>query len=184
MKLSPETCAAAAMHVFLRCHGRSHDAPHHQRVSRRKIMRPPLHVPTAAAILRCRYCGVRSNLTIDHVRPTSKGGDWSWENLVTACVKCNGKKGDSTLKQLGWKLKKQPQACLAARPLLHACTLPTSWPVAYDASSTCLHDTRPLHSFLCTCVRCSGYQGRAYATTGHRRAHGRPCPERSFRSSS
>ena len=57
-----------------------------------------------------RYCGVRSNLTIDHVRPTSKGGDWSWENLVTACVKCNGKKGDSTLKQLGWKLKKQPQA--------------------------------------------------------------------------
>ncbi len=61
------------------------------------------------AILRRRYCGVRSNLTIDHVRPTSKGGDWSWENLVTACVKCNGKKGDSTLKQLGWKLKKQPQ---------------------------------------------------------------------------
>ena len=53
---------------------------------------------------------MRSNLTIDHVRPTSKGGDWSWENLVTACVKCNGKKGDSTLKQLGWKLKKQPQA--------------------------------------------------------------------------
>ena len=52
---------------------------------------------------------MRSNLTIDHVRPTSKGGDWSWENLVTACVKCNGKKGDSTLKQLGWKLKKQPQ---------------------------------------------------------------------------
>ena len=60
-----------------------------------------------------RYCGVRSNLTIDHVRPTSKGGDWSWENLVTACVKCNGKKGDSTLKQLGWKLKKQPQVALA-----------------------------------------------------------------------
>ena len=72
--------------------------------------------------LPCRYCGVRSNLTIDHVRPTSKGGDWSWENLVTACVKCNGKKGDSTLKQLGWKLKKQPQVC--ARLSVCPCLMP------------------------------------------------------------
>jgi 5-methylcytosine-specific restriction endonuclease McrA len=42
------------------------------------------------------------------VSPLSKGGGWSWDNLVTACVKCNGKKGNSTLKQLGWKLLKQP----------------------------------------------------------------------------
>lgn len=41
---------------------------------------------------RARYCGVRTNLTVDHVVPLSKGGKWAWENLVTACTRCNGKK--------------------------------------------------------------------------------------------
>ena len=45
---------------------------------------------------------------MDHVKPVSKGGLWEWSNLVTACNKCNGKKGSKTLKQLGWKLKKIP----------------------------------------------------------------------------
>ena len=40
----------------------------------------------------CRYCGVRQNLTVDHVVPLSKGGKWAWENLVTACTRCNGQK--------------------------------------------------------------------------------------------
>ncbi len=57
----------------------------------------------------CRYCGTRSALTIDHVVPLSKGGKWVWENLVTACTKCNGKKGSKSLKQLGWKLKQKPK---------------------------------------------------------------------------
>lgn len=56
-----------------------------------------------------RYCGSQSNLTIDHVVPLSKGGKWVWENLVTACTKCNGKKGSKSLKQLGWKLKNTPK---------------------------------------------------------------------------
>ncbi|RLE00111.1 MAG: HNH endonuclease [Aquificota bacterium] len=41
---------------------------------------------------RCAYCGktLRDNeLTIDHVVPRSKGGKWTWENLVTCCVRCN-----------------------------------------------------------------------------------------------
>ena len=59
----------------------------------------------------CRYCGTRSALTIDHVVPLSKGGKWVWENLVTACTKCNGKKGSKSLKQLGWKLKQKPKVC-------------------------------------------------------------------------
>lgn len=33
-----------------------------------------------------------------------------WENLVTACTKCNSKKGSKSLKQLGWKLKNKPKA--------------------------------------------------------------------------
>lgn len=35
---------------------------------------------------------MRTNLTVDHVVPLSKGGKWAWENLVTACTRCNGKK--------------------------------------------------------------------------------------------
>ena len=65
-----------------------------------------------------RYCGVKANLTIDHVVPLSKGGKWVWENLVTACCKCNGKKGSKSLKQLGWKLKAKPRVRACA-----ACTL-------------------------------------------------------------
>lgn len=57
----------------------------------------------------CQYCGSKSNLTLDHVIPQSKGGPNSWTNLVTACSPCNTKKGDKTLKQLKWKLAKQPK---------------------------------------------------------------------------
>ena len=58
----------------------------------------------------CQYCGSKKNLTLDHVVPMSKGGGTSWENLVTACSKCNQKKGDKLLKELGssMKLKKEP----------------------------------------------------------------------------
>ncbi|KAK9839451.1 hypothetical protein WJX81_002968 [Elliptochloris bilobata] len=56
----------------------------------------------------CQYCGVRQNLTVDHVVPLSKGGKWAWENLVTACTRCNGRKGDKSLKQLGWRLETKP----------------------------------------------------------------------------
>lgn len=57
----------------------------------------------------CAYCGSKSNLTVDHVVPLSKGGPKAWENVVTACERCNSKKGDKTLKQMGWKLKTKPQ---------------------------------------------------------------------------
>lgn len=57
---------------------------------------------------------------MDHVVPLSKGGKWVWENLVTACSKCNGKKGSKSLKQLGWTLKQRPKArCAASRHSLH-----------------------------------------------------------------
>lgn len=30
-------------------------------------------------------------LTLDHIIPRSRGGEETWENLVTACVRCNVK---------------------------------------------------------------------------------------------
>ena len=32
----------------------------------------------------CQYCGAKSNLTIDHVIPSSRGGEWRYDNLVAA----------------------------------------------------------------------------------------------------
>ncbi|MBA0751935.1 hypothetical protein Gogos_000822, partial [Gossypium gossypioides] len=58
----------------------------------------------------CQYCSARDNLTIDHVLPVARGGEWKWENLVTACAKCNSKKGQKTLKEANMKLIKVPKA--------------------------------------------------------------------------
>jgi 5-methylcytosine-specific restriction endonuclease McrA len=56
----------------------------------------------------CQYCGSRSNLTVDHVVPRSKGGASSWENIVASCAPCNRRKGSALLRQAGMKLIKQP----------------------------------------------------------------------------
>lgn len=57
---------------------------------------------------RCQYCGSASDLTIDHVIPKSRNGKDTWENLVTACNKCNHKKGNRTPYEAGMPLKKEP----------------------------------------------------------------------------
>ncbi|XP_057722901.1 uncharacterized protein LOC130936764 [Arachis stenosperma] len=58
----------------------------------------------------CQYCSSHENLTIDHVVPTARGGEWTWENLVTACSKCNSKKGQKTLEEAKMTLNKIPKA--------------------------------------------------------------------------
>jgi 5-methylcytosine-specific restriction endonuclease McrA len=45
---------------------------------------------------RCQYCGQRfssHDLTFEHVVPRTMGGKTTWENILTACVPCNTKKG-------------------------------------------------------------------------------------------
>ncbi len=57
---------------------------------------------------QCVYCGSPKQLTIDHVVPKSKGGKSTWTNLVTACHRCNVKKGDKFLEQAGMSLRIKP----------------------------------------------------------------------------
>ena len=48
---------------------------------------------------RCLYCGrqcSRTELTRDHVLPTSRGGTDRWENVATSCAPCNVRKADSS----------------------------------------------------------------------------------------
>lgn len=57
---------------------------------------------------QCQYCGRTDGLTIDHVIPKSQGGGDTWENLVTACTRCNNKKANRTPEQAGMQLRRKP----------------------------------------------------------------------------
>lgn len=56
----------------------------------------------------CVYCGKQSDLTLDHVMPKSRGGKTHWENLVTACKRCNSEKGSSTPEEAKMHLRIKP----------------------------------------------------------------------------
>jgi 5-methylcytosine-specific restriction endonuclease McrA len=48
---------------------------------------------------RCQYCGQKRaapELTLDHITPRSRGGRSAPDNLATACVACNTRKGNRT----------------------------------------------------------------------------------------
>lgn len=60
----------------------------------------------------CQYCGIqpgRSQLTVDHVMPRSRGGQTIWENVVTACRECNHRKGGRTPEEANMLLMSVPR---------------------------------------------------------------------------
>jgi HNH endonuclease len=55
----------------------------------------------------CAYCGeqfAERDLQCEHILPLSRGGAWSWTNLVAACGTCNGRKGARTPEEAGMPL--------------------------------------------------------------------------------
>lgn len=94
------------------------------RFSRRNIFERDKHT--------CQYCRKRlskSELTIDHVVPQSKGGKDTWENLALACVTCNVQKANRTPKQANMPLIKKPvkPAWLPAMGIRIPTTQLSSW---------------------------------------------------------
>ena len=101
-----------------------------------KVIYPSFHVPTVIRLRKyikvpykeipltrrnlmyrdhfaCQYCGAKTNdLTIDHVIPSSRGGNDTWDNVVACCQKCNVKKGNRTPKEAGMHLLKHPRTPL------------------------------------------------------------------------
>ena len=41
---------------------------------------------------RCYYCGKNKKLTLDHIKPLSRGGKHELSNIVPACKECNNSK--------------------------------------------------------------------------------------------
>lgn len=59
----------------------------------------------------CLYCGehfLASQLSRDHVTPLSQGGTDSWNNVVSACRRCNNHKAGHTPEQSGMQLLAVP----------------------------------------------------------------------------
>jgi 5-methylcytosine-specific restriction endonuclease McrA len=58
---------------------------------------------------RCVYCGAAAT-SLDHVIPKSRGGPHTWDNVVSACARCNHTKADRGIAELGWRLRRLPVA--------------------------------------------------------------------------
>lgn len=81
----------------------------------RMIIRPRLIVPLSRhEVFRrdnytCQYCGRRNvDFTLDHVIPRKDGGSHSWENVVTACINCNHRKGSRSVREASMELLTRP----------------------------------------------------------------------------
>jgi len=81
------------VHPIIALHGaaRVNLFEHEPAVSKGKLLRRDR--------MTCAYCGLRfpeRDLQCEHIVPDSRGGAWSWMNLVTACAWCNGRKAART----------------------------------------------------------------------------------------
>ncbi len=63
---------------------------------------------------QCQYCGSHEDLTFDHLIPRSRGGQTTWENVLTACSPCNLRKADRSLRDVGMRPHHMPW-----RPSVH-----------------------------------------------------------------
>lgn len=69
----------------------------------------------------CAYCGVcpggkkrrrilsKSDFTVDHILPISRGGKNTWGNTICACPMCNQRKGNRTPHEANMKLLWEPK---------------------------------------------------------------------------
>jgi 5-methylcytosine-specific restriction endonuclease McrA len=86
---------------------------------------------------RCCYCAPSvgrhpaKDLTYDHVLPRSRGGQTTWENIVTACRRHNTLKDDRTPAEAGLHMHFQPHKPrvlpMTAPFLVDLASMPEQW---------------------------------------------------------
>lgn len=92
-------------------------------------------VTKRAIVLRdgscCQYCLKEfpsSELTKEHIIPTSRGGKTTWTNIVAACKPCNNRKADRTPEEAGMVLARRPvELSIHTRHRMHAGKFNPSW---------------------------------------------------------
>ena len=76
-------------------------------IHRRKLSRREVFVRDG---YRCQYCAKYTrDLTLDHVVPRSRGGLHTWENVASACKKCNHRKAGRTPREANMRLLSRPR---------------------------------------------------------------------------
>ncbi len=104
-----------ALHLALRSAERVFVVPSIIRM--RYFIRRPRPVPRlsrrevfARDRFACQYCGVSTaDLTLDHILPRHRGGEHTWENLVSACRHCNHRKAGRTPEEARMTLRRSPR---------------------------------------------------------------------------
>lgn len=98
---SENTTIARPMVIRLITYVRIPRDTHRRKITRRAVF--------ARDDWTCQYCGSRTQLTVDHVVPRSKGGTSTWDNIVASCAPCNRRKGNLLPRQVGMRLTKPPR---------------------------------------------------------------------------
>lgn len=87
----------------------------------------------------CIYCGVepgmlqkgkvltKSDFTIDHILPKSRGGKDNWSNTACACAACNHRKGNRLPHEAGMKLRWEPKTPRTSYLVIALGTGPSVW---------------------------------------------------------
>lgn len=85
----------------------------------------------------CIYCGYeafgseKSNMTVDHIIPQSKGGPDTWSNTACACFECNQRKADKSPTEAGMKLLWEPKRPRTDYTIVSG-KIPASWKIYFE----------------------------------------------------
>lgn len=95
----------------------------------------------------CIYCAVRpgdtlrgqvlgkSEFTVDHLLPRSRGGRDTWSNTACACYVCNHRKGDRLPEEAGMKLRWEPKIPRTSYLVIAVGSGPDAWRQYIELSS-------------------------------------------------
>ena len=72
------------------------------------LSNPALFARDSSLCLYCAKSFLSSQLTRDHIIPTSRGGEDKWENVVSACRRCNQHKSNYLLEEINMDLVALP----------------------------------------------------------------------------
>lgn len=96
-------------------------------VPHRRTVPPTRRTVLQRDAFRCGYCAGAAD-TVDHIHPRSRGGLHEWTNVVAACARCNHRKADRLLSEIGWGLLVTPVAPRVGTAMLAAAVRPhPSW---------------------------------------------------------
>lgn len=87
----------------------------------------------------CIYCGAKpgtlqrgkvlskSDLTVDHILPRSRGGKDHWTNTACACYNCNHRKGNRLPNEAGMRLRWEPKTPRTSYLVIAIGSGPDAW---------------------------------------------------------